>query len=48
MPIAYLTIVDGWAYSCWHASGLLFADAMAGIVGVSFFAAVVAATVHRA
>jgi PAT family beta-lactamase induction signal transducer AmpG len=44
MPIAYLTIVDGWAYGRWHANGLLAADALAGILGVAFFAVVVVAT----
>ena len=40
MPIAYMTIADGWAYGRWHANGLLAADALSGMVGVAFFAAV--------
>jgi MFS family permease len=47
MPIAYLTIVDGWAYGRWHANGLLAADALSGIVAVAFFAAVSLATRPR-
>jgi PAT family beta-lactamase induction signal transducer AmpG len=48
MPIAYLTIVDGWAYGRWHANGLLLADALAGILGVAFFATVLVATRRQA
>lgn len=47
MPIAYMTIVDGWAYDRWQANGLLAADAMSGLVAVAFFAAVSVATRPR-
>jgi MFS transporter, PAT family, beta-lactamase induction signal transducer AmpG len=47
MPIAYMTIVDGWGYGRWHANGLLAADALTGLVAVAFFAAVAAATRPR-
>jgi PAT family beta-lactamase induction signal transducer AmpG len=43
MPIAWLTIVDGWAYGRWHDNGMLLADALAGLLGVAFFAGVVTA-----
>src|SRR5262249_12737630 len=44
VPIAYMTIVDGWAYGRWHAGGLLAADAMAGLLGVAVFAVAAALT----
>lgn len=47
MPIAYMTIVDGWGYSGWHANGLLAADALTGLVAVGFFAIVSIATRPR-
>jgi MFS family permease len=47
MPIAYMTIVDGWGYGRWHANGLLAADALTGLVAVGFFAAVAVATRPR-
>ncbi|HEY2885436.1 MAG TPA: MFS transporter [Rhizomicrobium sp.] len=47
MPIAYMTIVDGWGYGRWHANGLLAADALTGLIAVGFFALVAAATRSR-
>jgi hypothetical protein len=47
MPIAYMTIIDGWGYGRWHANGLLAADALTALVAVGFFAAVAAATRPR-
>lgn len=47
MPIAYMTIVDGWGYGRWHANGLLAADAVTGLIAVGFFAVVAAATRPR-
>ncbi len=47
MPIAYMTIVDGWGYGRWHANGLLAADALTALVAVGFFAAVAVATRPR-
>jgi hypothetical protein len=47
MPIAYMTIVDGWGYDRWHANGLLAADALTGLVAVGFFAVVAVATRPR-
>lgn len=47
MPIAYMTIVDGWGYGRWHANGLLAADALTGLIAVGFFAVVAAATRPR-
>lgn len=48
MPIAYMTIIDGWGYGRWHANGLLAADALTALVAVGFFAAVALATRPRA
>jgi len=39
-PIMYMTTVEGFAYGRWHANGLLFADALSGVVAVMFFFAV--------
>lgn len=47
MPIAYMTIVDGWGYSGWRADGMLAVDALAGLVAVGFFAIVSVATRPR-
>jgi len=40
MPIAYVTWVDGWAYSRSGATAMLHVDAAAGLVGLLLFAAV--------
>ena len=47
MPIAYMTIADGWAYGRWQGNGLLGMDALAGLVGVVFFGIVFMATRPR-
>lgn len=47
MPIAYMTIIDGWGYSGWRANGLLAADALIGLLAVGFFAIVSVATRPR-
>jgi hypothetical protein len=41
-PIAYMTLVDGWAYERWHASGMLNVEAAVGVLGIGALA--VAAT----
>jgi predicted MFS family arabinose efflux permease len=41
MPIAYMTSVDGAAYSHWGAANMLYAEAGAGMLGVALFGAVV-------
>ena len=40
MPIAYMTLVDGWAHTRWGAGGLLEAEAAIGVVGIIVFVAV--------
>jgi MFS transporter, PAT family, beta-lactamase induction signal transducer AmpG len=44
MPIAYMTLVDGWAHARWGATGLLEVEAAIGVAGILVFAAVVALT----
>jgi len=36
-PIAYLTVIDGWAQTKWGAWGMLSADALGPVVGVGVF-----------
>lgn len=33
-PIAYMTLVDGWAYEKWNASGMLNVEAGIGVLGI--------------
>jgi MFS transporter, PAT family, beta-lactamase induction signal transducer AmpG len=40
MPIAYMTVIDGWAYERWHARGMLFTEAAVGIAGLLLFIAI--------
>jgi MFS family permease len=40
MPIAYMTLVDGWAHTRWGAGGLLNTEAAIGVVGIIAFIAV--------
>jgi PAT family beta-lactamase induction signal transducer AmpG len=42
MPIAYLTIVDGWAQTRWGSNGMLLMEAACGVAAVVFFAALAA------
>jgi predicted MFS family arabinose efflux permease len=48
MPIAYMTLVDGWAHTRWGASGLLEAEAALGVVGIMLFIAIAMALPRRA
>ena len=47
MPIAYMTLVDGWAHERWGASGLLNTEAAIGVLGIIAFVAIAAGTVRR-
>lgn len=47
MPIAYMTVVDGWAYERWSAAGLLNVEAMIGVLGIVVFVAVAMAMARR-
>jgi MFS transporter, PAT family, beta-lactamase induction signal transducer AmpG len=40
MPIAYMTLVEGWAHERWGASGLLDIEAAMGVIGIIIFIAV--------
>ena len=40
MPIAYMTLVDGWAHTRWGAAGLLNVEAAFGVVGIIVFVVV--------
>jgi MFS family permease len=40
MPIAYMTVIDGWAHTRWGAAGLLNVEAAFGVVGIVVFIAV--------
>jgi MFS transporter, PAT family, beta-lactamase induction signal transducer AmpG len=47
MPIAYMTLVDGWAHSRWGAGGLLNIEAAFGVVGIVLFIGVAMALPRR-
>jgi hypothetical protein len=40
IPIMYMTYLEGIFYDRWHANGLLWSDALSGLIGVAFFALV--------
>jgi MFS family permease len=46
-PIAYMTVVDGWAHTRWGAAGMLNAEAAIGVLGVAVFMGVAAMTNRR-
>jgi MFS transporter, PAT family, beta-lactamase induction signal transducer AmpG len=48
MPIAYMTLIDGWAHTRWGASGLLDVEAAIGIVGIILFVGIAMALPRRA
>jgi hypothetical protein len=48
MPIAYMTVVDGWAHTRWGAAGLLNVEAAFGVVGIIVFIAVAMMLPRRA
>jgi len=47
MPIAYMTVVDGWAYERWSAAGLLNVEAAIGVLGIVVFIGVAMAMARR-
>ncbi len=47
MPIAYMTLVDGWAHERWGAAGLLNIEAAMGVLGIIVFVAVAIAMTRR-
>jgi predicted MFS family arabinose efflux permease len=48
MPIAYMTLIDGWAHTRWGAAGLLNVEAAFGVVGIIVFIAVAMMLPRRA
>jgi PAT family beta-lactamase induction signal transducer AmpG len=48
MPIAYMTLIDGWAHTRWGAGGLLNVEAAIGVLGIVVFVAVAMALPRRA
>jgi len=48
MPIAYMTLVDGWAHTRWGAAGLLNVEAAFGVVGIIVFIVVAMVLPRRA
>ncbi|MEO8567009.1 MAG: MFS transporter, partial [Betaproteobacteria bacterium] len=48
MPIAYMTLVDGWAHTRWGAAGLLNVEAAFGVVGIVVFMVVAMMLPRRA
>lgn len=47
MPIAYMTLVAGWAYTRWGAGGMLHTEAVIGVVALVLFIGVAAALTRR-
>jgi len=48
MPIAYMTLIDGWAHTRWGAAGLLNVEAAFGVVGIIVFIALAMMLPRRA
>ena len=48
MPIAYMTVVDGWASAKWGVGGFLLTEAAIGVAGIAVFIAVAMALPRRA
>ena len=48
MPIAYMTLIDGWAHTRWGAGGLLNVEAAIGVLGIVVFVAVAMTLPRRA
>jgi len=40
MPIAYMTMIDGWAHGKWGAGGMLYTEAVFALVGLVVFGAI--------
>ena len=47
MPIAYMTLIDGWAHERWGAAGLLNIEAAFGVAGIIVFVAIAMGTRRR-
>ena len=47
MPIAYMTVVEGWANTRWQAGGMLYTEAVFAVAGVLVFLLATALTARR-
>jgi len=47
MPIAYMTVIDGWAHGRWGASGFLLAESAIGLAGLAVFVVCAAVAARR-
>jgi MFS transporter, PAT family, beta-lactamase induction signal transducer AmpG len=47
-PIYYMTRVDGWSHGRWGAGGMLYTEAIFGVLGLSVFLGVAALARARA
>ena len=47
MPIAYMTLIDGWAHERWGAAGLLNVESAIGVLGIVVFLIIAFATSRR-
>jgi MFS family permease len=47
MPIAYMTLVDGWAHTRFGAGGMLVVEAVIGVAGIGLFAGIAMALSRR-
>jgi hypothetical protein len=47
MPIAYMTVVEGWAHTRWGAGGLLNTEALIAVLAILAFLAVASTTKRR-
>ena len=48
MPILYMTKVDGWAHAHYGPSGMLYIEALSGVVGFVVFMGILKASQKRA
>jgi MFS family permease len=47
MPVAYMTLIDGWAHERWGAAGMLNIEAALGVAGILAFVAIAMGTRRR-
>ncbi len=47
MPIAYMTVIEGWAQTRWNVSGMLLTEALFATAGLAVFIAAAAALTRR-
>ena len=47
MPIAYMTVIDGWAHTRWGAGGMLHTEAIIAVLAILLFVGIAALTMSR-